>query len=487
MAEKSNSYQKISSLSDARLLCVGDVMLDRFVYGAVDRISPEAPIPVLRVTREKHMPGGVGNVALNVAALGAAVTLIAVIGRDSAGQELENLLKTEGIVADLVAAPTRQTTVKSRFISANQQVLRVDREETAAIDKITEESILTALGRHIAKAQAIILSDYKKGLLTPRVIEGVIAAARKAGIPVIVDPKDTNFAIYKGATVITPNRKELEAASAMTCKADDEVRAACMKQIAAHGFQAVLATRSQDGMSLVQQTADPLHIPAQVRDIYDVSGAGDTVIAVFATGLAAGMPMQEAARIANAAAGIVVGKPGMATARIDEIEEALLQETAVAGHFKKITASKGAADAAERCRVRGKRIGFTNGCFDLLHPGHLSTLQQARAACDFLIVGLNSDASVRRLKGPTRPVQDERARAAVLAALADVDMVVIFEEDTPLELIRAIRPDVLVKGGQYKLEEVVGYEVVTSYGGKIVRAEMADGFSTTNTISKMAG
>ncbi len=490
MVENSALSQELARLQGSTVLCLGDVMLDRFVYGAIERISPEAPIPVLLVEREKAMLGGAGNVVANIAALGAKAVLMAVIGEDIAGDDIIKQLEALGIDAQLEKTASRSTTVKSRFVSGGQQMLRVDREKTTPISADIEDRLLARAAKIIPAVGAVILSDYKKGLLTDRLVTGIIEIAKKNGTPVIVDPKGLDFARYHGASVITPNRKELETATAMKAGTDEEVRAAAMKIITTCDIPTVLATRSQAGMSLISKDADAIHIPANVREVFDVSGAGDTVIAAFAAALAAHITPRNAALIANIAAGIVVGKPGTAVARPDEIEKVLFMGYAMekqAYHRKtKLVTKEGAAEQAERWRAKGFKVGFTNGCFDLLHPGHISTLRQAKAACDYLVVAINSDASVRALKGPTRPVQDEVSRAAILSALEMVDAVVVFGEDTPMELLKAIRPDVLVKGGQYKLEEVVGYELVTSYGGKIVRADMEEGFSTTNTISKMA-
>jgi D-beta-D-heptose 7-phosphate kinase / D-beta-D-heptose 1-phosphate adenosyltransferase len=490
MIENSVLFKDLTRLSGAHILCVGDVMLDRFVYGGVERISPEAPIPVLLVEREKHMLGGAGNVVANIAALGAKATLLAVVGNDAAGADIARLLSEMDVEADLETAFDRYTIVKSRFVSGGQQILRVDREKASAIPAEIEEKLVARAEQLIPGVGAVILSDYKKGLLTDTLVSRIIEIARRHGKPVIVDPKGHDFARYQGATVITPNRKELETATAMKAGTDEEVRAAAMKIITGCGISTVLATRSKDGMSLVSEQDAPVHIPANVREVYDVSGAGDTVIAAFASALAAGVTMRNAALLANIAAGIVVGKPGTATARPEEIENVLSSGFAMEKQSyqrkTKLTTKEGAAEQAERWRTRGFKVGFTNGCFDLLHPGHLSTLRQAKAACDYLVVAINSDASVQRLKGPTRPVQDETARTAILSALEMVDLVVVFDEDTPIEYLTAVRPDVLVKGGQYKLEEVVGYDLITSWGGKVVRAEMEEGFSTTNTIQKMA-
>lgn len=462
-------------------------MLDKFVYGAVDRISPEAPIPVFLIEREKHVLGGAGNVCANITALGAEACLIAVTGDDSAAIEVQRRLKDQGIDAVLEPVIDRPTTVKTRFVGSGQQMLRVDREKSDRISADTEKLLMKTVTEKIKGAGAVILSDYGKGVLTDDLIAHVMTAAKKEKIPVIVDPKGRDFTRYRGAFAVTPNRKELEAACGMRAGSDEEVRAAAMRIIIDCGIDTVLATRSKDGMSLISSSEEPIHIPTRAREIFDVSGAGDTVIAVFATALSAGISSVDAAMIANAAAGIVVGKAGTATVRADEIEVALEQNKLPLrrGGDEKVATAGSAAEQAERWKARGLSVGFTNGCFDLLHPGHLSSLAQAKAACDKLIVGLNNDASVKRLKGESRPIQDEGARAVVLAALEIVDMVVIFGEDTPIELIKAIKPDVLVKGGQYKVEEVVGYDVVMSYGGKIVRADMVEGQSTTNTIKKM--
>ena len=491
MLENTALFEYLTKLAKARVLCVGDVMLDRFVYGGIDRISPEAPIPVLLVENERAMLGGAGNVIANIAALGAKPVLIAAVGEDAAGQDIARLLADMGAEAELVTARGRTTTIKSRFVCGGQQMLRVDREKTEAVPAAVEDEIIARAEKVIPDVGVVILSDYKKGLLTDRVAAKIIECGRRHGKPVIVDPKGQNFARYKGASVITPNRKELEFATGMTAGTDEETRAAAMKIIVECGVGAVLATRSKDGMSLVAEKDAPLHIPANVREVYDVSGAGDTVIATFASAVAAGIPLRNAALLANIAAGIVVGKPGTATARPEEIEKTLFAGYAMEKQSyqrkTKLTTKDGAAEQAERWRLRGFRVGFTNGCFDLLHVGHLSTLRQAKAACDYLVVAINSDASVKALKGPSRPVQDENARAAILSALEMIDLVVVFSEETPIELLKAIKPDVLVKGGQYKLEEVVGYDLITSWGGKVVRAEMEEGFSTTNTIQKMAG
>jgi len=490
MSEKHTLFENTGLLSSVRVLCIGDVMIDRFIYGSIERISPEAPIPVLLVEREKFMLGGAGNVVANIAALGAKAALVAVVGVDVSGEDVQKQLETLDIQPELEVSRERSTTVKSRYICGMQQVLRVDREKAVSIPSAIEDNLIKRITALVPKFDVVILSDYKKGLLTDKIVSATIDCARQHGKPVIVDPKGHDFSRYRGATVIKPNHKGLEDATGMKAGTDDEVRAAALKLIMDCGIETVLATRGKDGMTIITKNAEPVHIPAQVREIYDVSGAGDTVIATFATGLGAGLPVRNAALLANVAAGIVVGKTGTATARLDEIRAALEAEpvgekTSVMQRAPKWVTVQDAATQADRLRARGLKVGFTNGCFDLLHPGHLSVLRQARAGCDFLIVAINSDASVKRLKGPQRPVQNQAARADILSALDMVDMVIVYEEDTPVSLIKEIKPDILVKGGQYKLEEVVGYDIVMSYGGKIIRADMEDGFSTTNMISRI--
>jgi D-beta-D-heptose 7-phosphate kinase/D-beta-D-heptose 1-phosphate adenosyltransferase len=490
MIENSVLFDDLHKTKGRHLLCIGDVMLDNFIYGSIDRISPEAPIPVLLVSREKTMLGGAGNVVANIHDLGVQTTLLAIVGNDTSAAIIKDRLQEIKATENLVAVQGRATTVKNRFICGSQQMLRVDNEVTTAIDKDAEDKIISLAEKAMGTVDAIILSDYKKGALTDRVVTEIIALAKKHNKPIIVDPKGQDFARYKGATVITPNKKELEAATGMDAGTDEAVRAACMKIITTCGIQTVLATRGKDGMSLISADDAPLHIPANVREVFDVSGAGDTVVATFAAAVSAGVPLKNAALLANIAAGIVVGKTGTATARPEEIvkalEEGVAAKTRDTFRKTKLVTAAAAAEQAERWRVKGAKVGFTNGTFDLLHPGHISSIQQAKAACDYLVVAINSDASVKRYKGPTRPVQDQAARATILSAMEIVDLVVIFDEDTPIELLKTIKPDVLVKGGQYKLEEVVGYDIVMGYGGKIVRADMEDGFSTTNTIQKMA-
>ncbi len=484
MTDHSALAAEVEAFSGVRVLCVGDVMLDRFAYGEVERISPEAPIPVFRHRHEATMAGGAGNVLRNLSTLGVAARIVAVIGDDDAGAELRALIEAEpGAQAELFAAKGRETTIKTRYIAGSQQLLRADRETTTDIEPAIAEKIVAAVAAALAETDAIVLSDYGKGVLTPEVTARIIEAARQAGKPVVVDPKGPDMSHYRGASVVTPNRRELAEASGLAVSDDAEIIIAAEKLIAGCGFEAVLVTRAKDGMTLVT-AAGAEHLEAMKREVFDVSGAGDTVVATLAAAIGAGVALADAAAIANAAAGVVVGKVGTAVVEKSELIDALHgRDRSSAG--SKLASFEAALERIARWRRKGLRIGFTNGCFDILHPGHVSLFDQARGACDRLVVGLNSDASVARLKGAGRPLQAEAARAAVLGSVASIDLVVVFADDTPMKLIEAIRPDVLVKGGDYTIEEVVGAEFVQSYGAKVLLAEIAPGHGTTQTIARM--
>lgn len=485
MTEISALVERVEMLKGTPVLCVGDAMLDRFVYGSVDRISPEAPIPVLLVEHETAMLGGAGNVVRNLVALGAAPAFVSVVGDDAAGREITRLVGEHCEIDPCIVVETgRQTTIKTRFFASSQQLLRSDRETRSALTEASRDQVIARADRLIGDVAAVVLSDYGKGVLAPPVAGELIARARAKGKPVIVDPKGTDYARYRGATVLTPNRKELAEATKMPVDSDDAIVAAARHLIDACGVEAVLVTRSQDGMTLVTGSGEVDHLPAEAREVFDVSGAGDTVIATLAAAVGAGASLADAARVANVAAGIVVAKVGTAVAYASELVSALHHDDLVSGETK-IRSLEGAGEVVERWRRKGLKVGFTNGCFDLLHPGHVSLLAQSKAACDRLVVGLNSDSSVARLKGPARPVQSEAARATVLASLASVDLVVIFAEDTPLRVIEALKPDVLVKGADYTVDTVVGAAEVMGWGGKVVLADLVQGQSTTNTIRKL--
>jgi D-beta-D-heptose 7-phosphate kinase/D-beta-D-heptose 1-phosphate adenosyltransferase len=482
----SDLVELVPRLAGARVLCVGDVMLDRFVYGHVDRISPEAPIPVLSVEREIAMLGGAGNVIRNLVGLGAAAEFVSVVGKDAAGREIMTLVgQLERVEQHLLSETKRETTIKTRYVAGSQQLLRADRETVSEVAPAIGDDVVRLVAAALGDCGVLVLSDYAKGVLTGVTTTAMIEAARKAGRPVLVDPKGYDYQRYRGATLLTPNRRELAEAAQMPTDTSEQVAAAAAKLIQLCDFEAILCTRGADGMSLVLKSGEAHHLPAAAREVFDVSGAGDTVVATIAASLAGGLSLIDAARLATVAAAIVVGKVGTAVAYADDLVRELHHED-IASSERKVATLAQAVDEVGKWRRQGLRIGFTNGCFDLLHPGHVSLMSQARAACDRLVVGLNSDASVRRLKGKGRPVQGEAARAAVLSSLASVDLVVIFPEDTPLVLIDAIKPDVLVKGADYTVETVVGAEQVHSWGGRVLLAELSPGHSTTATIKRMA-
>jgi D-beta-D-heptose 7-phosphate kinase/D-beta-D-heptose 1-phosphate adenosyltransferase len=457
-------------------------MLDRYVYGEVRRISPEAPIPILTVERDVAMPGGAGNVVRNLTALGAAVAFVSVLGDDQAGSDLTGLIGGQPNVEPwLLVQGGRTTTTKTRYIARGQQLLRADHEEVQPIHVKLAERLVRITQDAMLATSVTVLSDYNKGVFAGDIPGRIIAAARAAGRKVIVDPKGTDYSRYAGADIITPNRRELAEATRMPVDTVEGVIAAAQSLRAAHGFTAVLVTRAEDGMSLVMEN-EIHHFPAEAADVFDVSGAGDTVVATLAAGVAAGLPLPVAVRLSNIAAGVVVGKVGTAVARESDLLAALSPQ---GGALRKVVTVLQAAEQAERWRQRGWRVGFTNGCFDLLHPGHIHLLEQARNQCDRLVVGLNSDASVQRLKGPTRPVQQEAARAAVLGSVAAVDLVCVYDEDTPEKTLHAIRPDLLVKGADYTIETVVGAAFVQSYGGRVMLADIVPGFSTTATVQRL--
>jgi D-beta-D-heptose 7-phosphate kinase/D-beta-D-heptose 1-phosphate adenosyltransferase len=469
------------------VLVLGDLMLDRYVFGEVRRISPEAPIPVLRAERRRSVPGGAANVAHNIASLGARAVLVGLIGHDEPGLELERLLQaTPGIVPCVVRTPERPTTVKTRFVSGGYQLLRLDEEQTGPIGAALEAELLDRYADVLRRADVVVLSDYAKGVLTDAVLASCIALASAAARPVIADPKRSDFAAYRHATVLTPNEAEVACATGIDSADDTGAALAGARAREQAEATAVLVTRSAKGLTLVRRDSPPLHVPTRAQEVADVSGAGDTLIAAFAIALACGVELPDAARIANAAAGVAVGKPGTAAVTQRELAEALHRGELLAIDDK-VADLSGVLARVAGWRASGLRVGFTNGCFDLIHPGHVRLLQRARAACDRLVVGLNSDASVRRLKGAGRPVQSETARATVMASMASADLVVLFEQDTPEELIRAIKPDLLFKGADYTHEQVVGADIVEAAGGEVRLVPLEEGYSTTATIRRING
>jgi D-beta-D-heptose 7-phosphate kinase / D-beta-D-heptose 1-phosphate adenosyltransferase len=471
------------------VLCIGDVMLDDFVYGEVTRISPEAPTPVLAVKYNTVEIGGAGNVARNIAALGATCVFIGLVGDDDAGLSLRNALaKLGAVVPELVIDKTRPTTRKVRFVSEHHSahLMRADWEMAAPANADSQAAIIAQAQAAMPKVRAVVLSDYAKGVLTERVIRAVIDEARRHGVPVIVDPKGHDYRVYRGASLITPNAKELSAAVHRPLRDEAEIAAAAAELARLVESEAVLVTRSEQGMSLHVEGQAPIHIEAYPVKVRDVSGAGDTVAAVMAVLAAMRTPYEYAMRAANAAAAVVVGKRGTSTASLAELRHRILPAASLAPEDKIVFDWSVLDERLEDWRRHGLRIGFTNGCFDLLHRGHVKLLAEARAAGDRLVVGLNSDASTSRLKGPSRPINPAEGRAEVLAALEAVDLVVVFEEDTPLELIKRVRPAVLVKGADYRIDQVVGREVVEDAGGDVLLVSLVPGQSTTRLVHRSA-
>jgi D-beta-D-heptose 7-phosphate kinase / D-beta-D-heptose 1-phosphate adenosyltransferase len=478
------------AITGQTVLCVGDLMLDDFVYGEVSRISPEAPAPVIAVQRSETNVGGAGNVARNIASLGGCCIFVGLVGEDEAGAKLKaDLAKEERIEAVLVPDASRPTTRKVRFVSEHfsTHMLRADWELTLPASPEIEQRLIDAILPLLPRADIVLLSDYAKGVLTARVIRNIIDAARKLGKRVIVDPKSANFAIYRGATLLTPNRKEFAEATRSRADNDKSIADAAQDAMYLADCEAMLVTQSEHGMTLVPREGEAVHVPAYPAKVRDVSGAGDTVAAALAASRAAGADWDTSLRMASAAAAVAVGKQGTASVSSAELRRKILPHAYLAAEEKIVLAPAALKTQLADWRKQGLRVGFTNGCFDILHPGHVKVLTAARAACDRLIVGLNSDASVQRLKGEDRPVQNERARAEVLAALEAVDLVVIFEEDTPIDLITEIKPNVLVKGGDYTREQVVGHEVVEAAGGMVVLVDILQGFSTTALVNRARG
>ena len=470
-----------------RVACVGDLMVDRFVYGSVSRVSAEAPVPVLARSHELMMLGAAGNVARNVAALGGEVSLVGVIGSDSEGREALRLVGEEaGVEGYLVTDAERPTTLKTRFVAGAQQMLRVDLETTRSVDGEVEQRLVRTIRDAAKGAGAILLSDYGKGVVTEAVIAVCREAAAETGAKLVVDSKAKSFAHYGAVDMIKPNAAELAHATDLPTETDAQVEAALARALQLWEARSILVTRASKGISLAVRGEPVRHFPTAAREVFDASGAGDTTLAALGLALAAGAAIEDAVAFAQLASGVAVGKVGTATVSPDELIEAALSAHMAPAEAKVATAQR-MVDEVARWRAKGLKVGFTNGCFDILHKGHVAYLAQARAWCDRLIVGLNSDESVRRLKGEGRPVNDLESRALVLAGLGSVDLVAPFEEDTPLKLIEAARPDVLVKGADYSESEVVGHELVKGWGGEVKLAPIVEGYSTTAAIAKMSG
>ncbi len=475
----------IPSFQNGRVLIIGDVMLDRYWHGGTHRISPEAPVPVVKVEQIEDRPGGAANVALNVSALGTAAVVAGFIGNDDSGHSLEALLNSAGILTQFEQTPESPTITKLRVISRHQQLIRLDFEDPINVSRpagmSSYEGLILRAMKELDKANVLVLSDYKKGVVAQP--EALIKVARRKNIPVLVDPKGTDFDRYRGATLLTPNLSEFEAVVGH-CSSEKELVRKGQMLLKELELEALLITRSEQGMTLLRKNKAELHLPATAREVFDVTGAGDTVISVLAASLAAGAPMNESVALANIAAGIVVGKLGTAAISAPELRRAVLQDHGVG---KGVMSEEQLLIAIEDARSQGERIVMTNGCFDIIHAGHVGYLEEAKAKGDRLILAVNSDDSVRRLKGPSRPINPQDRRMAVLAALESVDWVTSFNEDTPERLIKLFKPDVLVKGGDYKLEEIVGWDTVQGYGGEVAVLKFLDDCSTTAIVNKIEG
>lgn len=475
----------LAAIQNRRAMVLGDLLYDSFVYGDTHRISREAPVPILSEKRRTAMLGGAGNLARNLSSLGAEVRLISVAGTDADGDAAIDLVKAAcGDAEGVVRTPARPTPSKIRYVSNNQQMFCVDRDPTEMIRSDTVSELLNHIKNEIEDSDILIVSDYGRGVVTRELVQAAIALAREAGKPVSVDPRGHDYSRYDGASIIKPNAGELEAETGLTVSSDDDAAAAL---IALKGqlsrTEAVMVTRGGAGMTLLDEAGAIHHHRSRPREVYDVSGAGDTALAGLSLAMAAGASLKDAMEFADLAAGVAVGKPGTATVSPEEVLDAA-QAGEEAPDWRIMSRPAMAALSAD-WRASGLKVGFTNGCFDLLHPGHLSVLRHAASVCDRLIVGLNADASVKRLKGENRPINDQVTRATMLASLEMVDRVVIFDEDTPAELISEIRPHVMIKGADYVANELPGADFIRQTGGEIVLAPLMDGLSTTNIVNRL--
>lgn len=466
----------------ARILVVGDVMLDRYIWGEVERISPEAPVPIVHAIHRNERPGGAANVAMNIAGLGAKATLFGFAGHDEDGVLLQSLLGKAGVLAQFTQITDHPTTAKLRILSGKQQMLRLDTEQVAGYTQDAYASLTAGVEAALATADAVVLSDYAKGCLSEAVCQSVIRAAGRKGIPVLVDPKQTDFSRYRGATTICPNLHELAAVVGISAKDVEALLTAARAWVGKLDLQCLVTTMSEKGIAVVKEDSRWI-APAVARQVFDVSGAGDTVIATLALALASGLEMEAAVPLANVAAGIVVGKVGTVPVDRDELLASLTPEIELTAE-EKVLSLESLKVRIAAWRPAGQSIVFTNGCFDLLHIGHITLLENARREGDRLIVAINSDASVRNLKGSARPIVGERERGRILAALAAVDAVIVFDEPTPLRLITELKPDVIVKGGDYSEGTVVGAAEVRSWGGRVSIVPTVEGYSTSKLIEK---
>jgi len=473
----------LPKLRRAKVLVVGDVMLDEYIWSRVSRISPEAPVPVAEMALVTCAPGGAGNTACNIRAVGGEVYLIGIVGADNNAERLRKALEEKGVRTDfLIADPERPTTLKSRIIAHGQQIVRVDYEEKKPINARMKARIAEVVDSKLKEVDAVLISDYAKGVVTPDISQKIISAAKALGRIVSVDPKGRDYNKYRGATIVTPNRREAEEVSGSIITNGDDAVEAGRRLLHELDLEYVLITRGEDGMSLVGKGNMVMHIPAVATEVYDVTGAGDTAVAALTLGLAAGLEIQNAVKLANLAAGVVVRKVGTAVATIEEIEQAIRYHMK-AGSNRKIVSLEELKEIVKDLKSKGKKIIFTNGCFDLLHLGHVMYLQEAKKLGDILIVGVNSDDSVKQIKGDNRPILPEEDRLQIIAALECVDYVTSFSELTPEKVISDLRPDLHVKGGDYHLAELPEAKLVESYGGKVVIVDKVKDRSTTRIIN----
>lgn len=476
-----------TGLSPVRVLVVGDVIVDRYIAGSASRLSPEAPVPVLRQLSRRATPGGAANVACNVAALGGIASVIGVVGDDHGAAELGDLLEQLGVRSLLLKDPSRPTISKTRLMANHHQMIRLDEEDTAQVSRHISDSLFDIVRSEIEAAEIVVLSDYAKGTLSDELCARIIDIAGQFGVPTLVDPKRPNWSPFSGATVITPNRSELTTSTGLPCESDVEAQAAAAVAYAETGSD-ILLTRSERGMSFFRADEAPIHIPTAAKEVFDVSGAGDTVMAALSLGIANRLPIEQVMRIANLAAAIAVSKVGTAIVTGAELEEALSEQSHRAHAARPTHLAQAKVQALrESWRASGLKVGITNGCFDIIHPGHVTLLAQAALKCDRLIVALNTDASVQRLKGPSRPIQSQEARAHVMSMIKGVDAVVLFDEDTPENLIRALSPDVLFKGSDYQVHQIAGAEHVLSSGGAVELIDLVAGQSTTRIVEHAIG
>jgi D-beta-D-heptose 7-phosphate kinase/D-beta-D-heptose 1-phosphate adenosyltransferase len=478
--------EALARFVDTKVLVIGDLMIDEYVWGHVNRISPEAPVQVVEAEREEYTLGGAGNVVKNLVSLEARVFVSSVVDPGDTGRLIRSSLRELAVdCSGMFEESSKISSRKTRILSleTNQQILRIDHESIHPLSRESEKRMIDYIEGRIESFGAVVISDYLKGVLSDNLVRHIIVRAKEKEVPVVVDPKGSTYDKYRNATLITPNRKEVETVLNTRIDGSDTLERAGRNLLKKLGTEAVLITLGKDGMALFRKGKKSVHVTARKKEVFDVTGAGDTVISLIGLGIASGLDLMKSIEIANIAAGIVVGKIGTATVTRQEIIDELLQHTVYASN--KIVELDTLVKLVEDRRKRGRIIVFTNGCFDILHIGHTSFLQQARQRGDLLIVGLNSDDSVRRLKGPHRPIVPMKERAAILSSLAGVDYITVFDEDTPVRLIRTLKPDVLVKGDDYKIEEVVGKDIVESYGGRVELIKLVRGVSTTSIIERI--